>query len=163
MLGRTSTQSTVTEGVHSAGPWQRTGAVGEGVLARPDDTFRGALQLRWTGSPWLLDQGREEEQFSLTFNSNDVYPQYSVCSHLFTFALLTTGVWFLKHYLFCCCCFRFCCCCCCGGGCCWFCSTAVVVAVCLFLKCMQFIYIYVQDVQKIQRGAVGDSKHKVEM
>ena len=35
-----------------AGPWQRTGAVGEGGPAHPDDTLRGVLQPRWkTGSP----------------------------------------------------------------------------------------------------------------
>ena len=36
-------------GDYSAGPWQRTGAVGEGGSAHPDDTLRGALQLsvRW--------------------------------------------------------------------------------------------------------------------
>ena len=28
----------------SAGAWQRTGAVGEGSPAHPDDTFRGVLQ-----------------------------------------------------------------------------------------------------------------------
>ena len=65
-------------GDHSAGSWQRTGTVGEGGPAHPNDTFRGALQLRWrTGSPWLLDRCDEEagreEQSSLT--SNDVYPQ----------------------------------------------------------------------------------------
>ena len=54
-------------GDHSAGPWQRTGAVGEGGPAHPDDTLRGALQPRWrTGSLWLLDccdeeAGREEQ------------------------------------------------------------------------------------------------------
>ena len=52
---------------NSTGPWQRTGAVGEGGPAYPDDTFRGALQPRWrTESPWLLDHcdgeaGREEQ------------------------------------------------------------------------------------------------------
>ena len=29
------------------GPWQRTGAVGEGGPAHPDDTHGGALQPRW--------------------------------------------------------------------------------------------------------------------
>ena len=45
---------------------ERTGAVGEGGPAHPDDTLRGGLQQRWrTGSSWLLDHcdekaGREE-------------------------------------------------------------------------------------------------------
>ena len=67
-------------GDHSAGPWQRTGAVGEGGPAHPDDTLRGALQPRWrTGSPWLLDrcdeeaEGRSNPHRPLT--SNDVYHQ----------------------------------------------------------------------------------------
>ena len=48
-------------GGHRTGPWQRTGAVGEGGPAHPDDTHEGALQLRWrTGSPWLLDRCNEE-------------------------------------------------------------------------------------------------------
>ena len=60
-------------GDYSAGPWQRTGAVGEGGSAHPDDTLRGALQPRWrTGSPWLLDHCDEEagreEQSSPTFD-----------------------------------------------------------------------------------------------
>ena len=60
-------------GDHSAGPWQRTGAVGEGGPAHPDDTLRRALQPRWrTGSPWLLDRCDEEagreEQSSPTFD-----------------------------------------------------------------------------------------------
>ena len=45
-------------GDHRTGPWQRTGAVGEGVAvgeggpAHPDDILRGVLQPRWrTGSP----------------------------------------------------------------------------------------------------------------
>ena len=43
-------------GDHSTEPWQRTGDVGEGGPTHPDDTHRGALQLRWkTGSPRLLD------------------------------------------------------------------------------------------------------------
>ena len=59
-------------GDHSPGPWQRTGAVGEGGPAHPDDTLREALQPRWrTGSPWLLDRCDEEagreEQSSPTF------------------------------------------------------------------------------------------------
>ena len=33
-------------GDHSAGPWQRTGAVGEGGPAHPDDTLREPLQAR---------------------------------------------------------------------------------------------------------------------
>ena len=53
-------------GDHRTGPRQRTGAVGEGGPAHPDDTRGGVLQQRWrTGSPWLLDHcddeaGREE-------------------------------------------------------------------------------------------------------
>ena len=61
------------ETTDSAGPWQRTGAVGEGSPAHPDDTLRGALQPRWrTGTPWLLDRCDEEagrvEQSSPTFD-----------------------------------------------------------------------------------------------
>ena len=42
-------------GDHSAGLWQRTGAVGEGGPAHPNNTFRGMLQLRRrTGSYCLL-------------------------------------------------------------------------------------------------------------
>ena len=57
----------------SAGPWQRTGAVGEGGPAHPDDTLRGALQPGWrAGSPCLLDLCDEEagtkEQSSPTFD-----------------------------------------------------------------------------------------------
>ena len=60
-------------GDHSAGPRQRTGTVGEGGPAHPDDTLRGALQPGWrTGSPWLLDRCDEEagreEQSSPTFD-----------------------------------------------------------------------------------------------
>ena len=60
-------------GDHSAGPWQRTGAVGEGGPSHPDDTLRGALQPGWrTGSPWLLDccdkEAGREEQSSPTFD-----------------------------------------------------------------------------------------------
>ena len=48
-------------GDHSAGPWPKTGAVGEGGPAHPDDTLRRVLQPRWwTGSPWLLDRCDEE-------------------------------------------------------------------------------------------------------
>ena len=60
-------------GDHRTGPWQSTGAVGEGGLAHPDDTCGGALQPRWrTESPWLLDHCDEEagreEQSSPTFD-----------------------------------------------------------------------------------------------
>ena len=52
------------EGYHSTGPWQRTGAVGEGSPAHPDDTLRG--------SPWLLEccdeEAGREEQSSSTFD-----------------------------------------------------------------------------------------------
>ena len=54
-------------GDHYTGPQQRTGVVGEGGPAYPDDTFRRALQPTWrTGTPWLLDRcdeetGREEQ------------------------------------------------------------------------------------------------------
>ena len=56
-----------------AGPWQRTGAVGEGGPAHLDDTLRRALQPGWrTGNHWLLDHCDEEvgrvEQSSLTFD-----------------------------------------------------------------------------------------------
>ena len=67
-------------GDHSAEPWQRTGVVGEGGPAHPDDTLRGVLQPGWrTGSPWLLDRCDEEvgrgsnPHWLLT--SNDMYPQ----------------------------------------------------------------------------------------
>ena len=54
MSGRT-TPPDLLGGDHSAGPRQRTGAVGEGGPAHPDDILRGVLQLRLrTGSPWLL-------------------------------------------------------------------------------------------------------------
>ena len=57
---------------HSAGPWQGTGAVGEGGPAHPD-VPSGGLQPRWrTGSSWLLEQCDEkagrEEQSSPTFD-----------------------------------------------------------------------------------------------
>ena len=50
-------------GDHSAGPWQRTGAVGEGGPAHPDDTLRGTLQPTWRSNPHQ------------PLTSNDVYPQ----------------------------------------------------------------------------------------
>ena len=58
----------------SSGPWQRTGVVGEGGLAHPDDTCGRALQpRRRTGSPWLLDRsdeeaGREEQSSGRIFS-----------------------------------------------------------------------------------------------
>ena len=60
-------------GDHHTGPWQKTGVVGEGGFAHPDDTCGRALQPRWrTGSPWLLDRCDEEagreEQSSPTFD-----------------------------------------------------------------------------------------------
>ena len=54
-------------GDHSAGPWQRTGAVGEGGPAHPDDTVRGALQPRWLLDHCDEEAGREE-QSSPTFD-----------------------------------------------------------------------------------------------
>ena len=51
-------------GDHSAGPWQRTGAVGEGGSAHSDDTLRGALQLRWrteVPSCWTAVMRRQGE------------------------------------------------------------------------------------------------------
>ena len=43
-------------GDHSAGPWERTGAVGEGGPAHSNDTLGGVLQPGWhPRSPWLLD------------------------------------------------------------------------------------------------------------
>ena len=46
---------------HTAGPWQKTGAVGEGGPAHSDNSHGGALQLRWsTRSPWLLEHRNEE-------------------------------------------------------------------------------------------------------
>ena len=42
-------------GDHGAGPWQRTGGIGERRPAHPDDTLRGAFQQRWkTGSPCMV-------------------------------------------------------------------------------------------------------------
>ena len=60
-------------GDHHTRPWQRTGVVGEGGLAHPDNNRGRVLQLRWrTGSPWLLDwcdeKAGREEQFSPTFD-----------------------------------------------------------------------------------------------
>ena len=50
-----------------AGPRQRTGAVGEGGLANPDDTLRLVLQPRWrTGSSCLLHRYDEEAEVILT-------------------------------------------------------------------------------------------------
>ena len=47
----------------SAGPWQKTAAVGEGGLAYTDDTLREALQPRWrTESLWVLDHCDEEAE-----------------------------------------------------------------------------------------------------
>ena len=66
-------------GDHSPGPQQRTGAVGEGGPAHPDDTLRVALQLeRRTGSSWLLDHCDEEagrSSFYRPLTSNNVYSQ----------------------------------------------------------------------------------------
>jgi len=81
------------------GPWQRTGAVGEGGPAHPDDTCRGALQPRWrTGSPWLLDccdeEAGREEQSSLTFDLQlcvSSVVQASNVRTFSTFTLMTTG------------------------------------------------------------------------
>ena len=67
-------------GYYLAGPWQRTGAVGVGGPAHPDEILRGPLQLRWrNGSPCLLDccdeeTGREEQSLP-TFD-----PQWCVSS-----------------------------------------------------------------------------------
>ena len=53
-------------GAHSAGPWQRTGGVGEGGPAHPDDTQRSASTEM---EDWKsLVAGRP-------LTSNDVYPQ----------------------------------------------------------------------------------------
>ena len=42
-------------GDHSAGPWQRTGGIGERCPAHPDDTLREAFQQRWKiGSPCMV-------------------------------------------------------------------------------------------------------------
>ena len=56
-----------------AGPWQRTGAVGEGGPAHLDNTLRGALRSRRrTRSLWLLDcydgGGREGGAILTTFD-----------------------------------------------------------------------------------------------
>ena len=45
-------------GDHTAGPWQRTGAVGEGGPAYPDDTLRGTLQLGVPGC-WITVMRRQ--------------------------------------------------------------------------------------------------------
>ena len=60
-------------GDHRTGPWQRTGAVGEGGPGHLDDTCGGVLQpRRRAGSPWLMDCCDEEagrkRQSSLTFD-----------------------------------------------------------------------------------------------
>ena len=49
-------------GDHHTGPWQRTGVVGEGGLAHPDDTCGRVLQPRWIEDWkfWLLDRCDEE-------------------------------------------------------------------------------------------------------
>ena len=68
-------------GDHSTGPWQRTGAVGEGGPAHPDDTHRGALLYQDEGLEvpicWTAVMrrrgGRGNPHRPLTFN--DVYPQ----------------------------------------------------------------------------------------
>ena len=67
-------------GDYTAGPWQKTRAVGEGGPPHPDDTFRQALQPRWrtgSGSPWLLDHCDEEAKINphRPLTSNDVYAQ----------------------------------------------------------------------------------------
>ena len=46
-------------GDHSAGPWQRTGAVGEGGPAHPGDTLRRALQPRWKTGCWTAVMRRQ--------------------------------------------------------------------------------------------------------
>ena len=84
----------------STGPWQRTGAVGKTGPTHPDDTPRGTLQMgRRTGILWLLDHCDErsrEDQSLLTFDlqwrilSSTWHINWSVCSHFFTFTLMTT-------------------------------------------------------------------------
>ena len=90
------------------GPWQRTGAVGEGGPAHPDDTCRGALQPRWrTGSPRLLDccneEAGREEQSSPTFDLQlcvSSVVQASNVRTFSTFALMTTGAFSQNIRLF---------------------------------------------------------------
>ena len=79
MCGRTPTPSTGRR-PHSAGPWQRTGTVGEGGPTHPDDTLRGALKLRWrTENPgcWTTVMSRQEGRSNShqPLTSNDTYPQ----------------------------------------------------------------------------------------
>ena len=90
-------------GDHHTGPWQRTGAVGEGGPAHPDDPCGGALQPRWrTGSPWLMDccdeeAGREEQSsptFDLQWRISSVVHGYKIAMFVhtsLTFTLMATG------------------------------------------------------------------------
>ena len=67
--------------IHCTGPWQRTGVVGEGDPAQPDDTCRGALHPRWKTEEvpgcWTavmrMQGGRSNPHRPLT--SSDVYPR----------------------------------------------------------------------------------------
>ena len=88
-------------GDHSARPWLKTGAVGEGGLhiqmTFSEECFNwdGGLEVLscWTGA-MRRQGGRRYPHWPLT--SNDVYPQWcmainrSVCSHFLNFALVMT-------------------------------------------------------------------------
>ena len=90
-------------GDHHTGLWQRTGAVGEGDPAHPDDTCGGVLQPTWrTGSSWLLDRcdeeaGREEQYspiFDLQWCVSSVVYGYKIAMFVhtaLTLALIATG------------------------------------------------------------------------
>ena len=88
---------------HHTGPWQRTGAAGEGGTVHPDDTHGRALKSRWrTWSPWLLhcdEEAEREEQSSPTFDL-----QWHVSSVVYgykwqrLFALFSLSPWWqLEH------------------------------------------------------------------
>ena len=72
----------------------RTGTVGEGGPAHPDDTLRKPVPGCWI-AVMRRQGGRSNPHQPLT--SNDVYPQQcrainsNVSLHLFTFALMTTA------------------------------------------------------------------------
>ena len=69
------------ETTDSAGPWQRTGAVGEGSPAHPDDTLRGerfnrdgGLELPGCWTAVMRKQGGWSNPHR-PLTSSDVYPQ----------------------------------------------------------------------------------------
>ena len=72
----------------------------EGDTGHPDDTLRGTLRPRWrSGSPWLLDhcdeEAGEEEQSSLTWTSNDVYP-YTLKTEMLLWPKVCCFSWMLN-------------------------------------------------------------------